>query len=89
MGSNLADKAHTLISYGADNVYMVEDESLETYNDQSYTDIFTQLVNTYKPEIILIGATTYAIPCSRIASRLNTGLQLIVHILALTRKQEI
>lgn len=75
MGSNLADKAHTLISYGADNVYMVEDESLETYNDQSYTDIFTQLVNTYKPEIILIGATTYGRSLApRIASRLNTGL---------------
>lgn len=75
MGSNLADKAHTLISYGADNVYMVEDESLETYNDQSYTDIFTQLVNTNKPEIILIGATTYGRSLApRIASRLNTGL---------------
>ena len=75
MGSNLADKAHTLISYGADNVYTVEDESLETYNDQSYTDIFTQLVNTYKPEIILIGATTYGRSLApRIASRLNTGL---------------
>ena len=47
----------------------------EKFNDESYADIFTQLVNRYKPEIVLMGATTYGRSLGpRVASRLNTGL---------------
>ncbi|HZK26790.1 MAG TPA: electron transfer flavoprotein subunit alpha [Thermoclostridium sp.] len=75
MGSSIEGQADTLISQGADNVYLIEDESLKMYNDESYTDIFTQLINKYKPEIVLIGATTYGRSLApRISSRLNTGL---------------
>ena len=75
LGSKIEDQANTLFAYGADRVYLVEDESLENYNDESYADIFTQLVNKYKPEIVLVGATAYGRSLApRVASRLNTGL---------------
>ncbi len=75
IGFEVAEQEKTLISYGADNVYSVDHKSLENYNDESYSDIFVQLVNQFKPEIVLIGATTYGRSLApRVSSRLNTGL---------------
>lgn len=75
MGENVEASARILISYGADNIYMVDHHSLLNFNDESYTDIFVQLIKKYKPEIVLMGATTYGRSLApRIASRLNTGL---------------
>ncbi len=75
MGKSLDEAGKKLISQGADKVMIVEDDSLAHYNDESYTDIFVQLIEQNKPEIILIGATTYGRSLApRIASRINTGL---------------
>ncbi len=75
MGNNLDKACGELISRGADKVLVIDDESLEQYNDESYTDIFVQLINEKMPEIILMGATTYGRSLApRIASRINTGL---------------
>lgn len=75
IGNDLKDATKKLISYGADKVYMVEDESLNYYNDESYTDIFVQLIKENNPEIILLGATAYGRSLApKIASRINTGL---------------
>jgi len=78
IGSNLQDQAEKLIAYGADNVYYVDHQSVEHYNDESYTDIFVQLVEEYKPEIVLIGATTYGRSLApRVASPADcTGLEI-------------
>lgn len=75
MGDKVEPAAKKLISYGADEVYLVDDPSLLYFNDESYADIFVQLIARYMPEIILIGATTYGRSLApRVASRLNTGL---------------
>lgn len=75
LGENMEAEAKRLISYGADEVYMVDHPSLKNFNDESYTDIFVQLIDRYKPEIVLMGATTYGRSLApRVASRLNTGL---------------
>lgn len=75
IGKDLEEAAKTLISYGADRVYIVEDPALENFNDELYSDIFIQLIKSYKPEIVLMGATTYGRSLApRVASRLNTGL---------------
>ena len=75
IGSGIKEEANKLIVYGADNVYLVEDESLRHFNDESYADILVQLIQRYKPEIVLTGATTYGRSLApRVASRLNTGL---------------
>jgi electron transfer flavoprotein alpha subunit len=75
LGSDVGDTANVLIAQGADIVYMVDDPSLKDYNDESYTDICVQLIQKYKPEIILMGASTYGRSLApRISSRINTGL---------------
>ena len=75
MGDNVEAAAKSLISYGADKVYLVDDPSLKNFNDESYADIFVQLISRYKPEIVLMGATTYGRSLApRVSSRLNTGL---------------
>jgi electron transfer flavoprotein alpha subunit len=75
MGDNVEAAASKLISYGADMVYLIDDPSLMNFNDESYTDIFVQLISRYRPEIVLMGATTYGRSLApRVSSRLNTGL---------------
>ncbi len=75
MGQDMEAAAKKLISFGADEVYMVDHPSLKHFNDESYADIFVQLIGKYKPEIVLMGATTYGRSLGpRVASRLNTGL---------------
>lgn len=75
MGKDVDAAAGKLIAYGADEVYLVDDPSLKNFNDESYADIFVQLISRYKPEIVLMGATTYGRSLApRVASRLNTGL---------------
>ena len=72
---NGKEAANMLIAYGADIVYMVNDPAFKQFNDEIYADVFAQLVNQYKPEIVLIGGTTYG--CSlapRVSSSLHTGL---------------
>jgi len=75
IGSGVSGAAGDLIAHGADNVFVVDDPSLNDFNDESYADIFVQLIKKYKPEIILMGATTYGRSLApRISSRINTGL---------------
>ncbi len=75
IGDEIENATKKLIAYGADKVIMVEDKSLNYYNDESYTDIFVQLIKENNPEIILLGATAYGRSLApKIASRINTGL---------------
>ncbi len=75
LGGGVAGQAKTLIEYGADIVYLVDDPGLGTFNDEVYSDTFTSLINEYKPSIVLMGATTYGRSLGpRVSSRINTGL---------------
>ena len=42
LGDKVEEAAKTLISYGANNVYVVDHPSLKNFNDESYADIFVQ-----------------------------------------------
>lgn len=44
--------------YGADPVCFVTDNVLAEYHNLSYAEALTDLVNTYKPEILLLDAVT-------------------------------
>jgi len=75
LGKNVSDKAQNLIHRGADKVIVVEDDSLENFEDGIYSKIITRLCIKYKPEIVLTGATTVGrslIP--RVAVQIGTGL---------------
>ena len=61
--------------YGADLAYLVADDLLTDYRNETYTKALTDLVNTYKPEILLLGATTLGRDLAgSVATTLLTGL---------------
>lgn len=67
--------AATAMTYTADVVYVVEDPVLAEYRTQPYTKALTDLVNTHKPEILLLGATTLGRDLAgSVATTLRTGL---------------
>jgi len=61
--------------HGADNCYLVGDPVLANYRNQPFTKGLTDLVNTYQPEILLLGATAQGRDLAgSVATTLNTGL---------------
>jgi electron transfer flavoprotein alpha subunit len=61
--------------YGADLAYLVEHPVLTDYRNESFSKALTQLVNTHKPEILLLGATTLGRDLAgSVATTLLTGL---------------
>ncbi len=61
--------------YGADLAYLLEHPVLEDYRNESFSKAMTQLVNTHKPEILLLGATTLGRDLAgSVATTLLTGL---------------
>ncbi len=74
-GNDVASLADELIGYGADKVYIADNELLYTYRTDAYTKVITDAIERYKPEIVLLGATHIGRdlgPC--LAVRANTGL---------------
>jgi electron transfer flavoprotein alpha subunit len=61
--------------YGANLAYIVADEVLADYRNEAYTKALTDVVNTFKPEILLLGATTLGRDLAgSVATTLLTGL---------------
>ncbi|MBP2031725.1 electron transfer flavoprotein alpha subunit [Clostridium algifaecis] len=58
----LGDKVETIISelfsYGVDVIYVIDDEVFHFYRAETYSRAFCYLIDKYKPEILLMGATT-------------------------------
>ncbi|WP_027168898.1 electron transfer flavoprotein subunit alpha/FixB family protein [Mesorhizobium sp. WSM3224] len=62
-------------AYDADLVYIVEAPLLGDYRNEPFTKAMTDLVNTYKPEILLLGATMRGRDLAgSVATTLLTGL---------------
>jgi electron transfer flavoprotein alpha subunit len=68
-------EAQELVKWGADKVYHSKDMIFADFNDEPYSQMLTRLINKYRPEIVLAGATPMGrsfIP--RVAARIRTGL---------------
>ena len=75
IGNKIDHLAQECFEYGAEKVYMVQDPLLENYTTDAYTKVMQQLIDEYKPEIVLYGATHIGRDFApRIAARCNTGL---------------
>ena len=75
LGNNIEDKSNELIVRGADKVLVAEDKLLENYLDEPYTQVLIDLIEKYKPEIVLTGATTIGRALiSRVATKIDAGL---------------
>lgn len=73
--AELAEAAHACFEHGADLAYRVADPVLTHYRNEPYTKALTDLVNSYKPEIVLLGATTLGRDLAgSVATTLLTGL---------------
>lgn len=75
LGDDIDGLAKELGGYGADKIYVVSDPLLRYYTTDAYTKVLCDLVQTYKPEVLLFGATTIGRDLApRCAARLHTGL---------------
>jgi len=75
IGENVESVSKELFASGADQVYLVEAPELSHYNTDGYTAVFEDLIGTYKPSVILLGATNDGRDLGpRVACRVNTGL---------------
>ncbi|MCK8824788.1 electron transfer flavoprotein subunit alpha [Fuchsiella alkaliacetigena] len=74
-GHNLAEQAEELLNYGADKVYLYDQEELHHYSVEPYTAVIEDFINQTKPTIILMGATSIGRSLApRVATRFKTGL---------------
>lgn len=75
LGHNIKDKANEVIAHGADKVIVCDDALLENYSTQFYSDALTQVINAFKPDSLLTGATVLGRDLApRVAARINAGL---------------
>ena len=75
LGNGMEAAAKELGGYGADEVIVCDDPLLEVYTTDAYTKVLCDLVNEYKPEVLLLGATNIGRDLGpRCAARLHTGL---------------
>lgn len=75
IGYPLNDIEKQLFPFGVDVVWKAEDPKLNPYTTLPYTSIATKLFQQEKPQIVLIGATSFGRDLApRIASALRTGL---------------
>ena len=74
-GSGVKGLADQLAEYGADRVIVVDSPVLETYRTEPYTQALAAVINEYKPEIMLVGATAIGRDLGpRVSARVGTGL---------------
>lgn len=75
IGYRIGKLAEKLGEYGADRVIVVDDKELEEYRTEPYTHALASVINTYKPEIVLVGATAIGRDLGpRVSARVATGL---------------
>jgi electron transfer flavoprotein alpha subunit len=75
LGSGVEHIAQEAVSYGADRVFLVDDPTLGTYRTDPYAVVMVDLVERYKPEILIMGASSRGRDLAgSIATRLVTGL---------------
>ena len=75
LGHNVGNSAKELIAYGADEVYLVDDEALAHYTTEAYAQAVYRLVIEGVPNVLLFGATSIGRDLApRLSARLRTGL---------------
>lgn len=75
IGHQIKGLADKLAEYGADKVIVVDDPELEVYRTEPYAHALSSVINQYKPEIVLVGATAIGRDLGpTVSARVATGL---------------
>ena len=75
IGSGVEDQCDKLAEYGADRVILVDDPELKEYRTEPYAHALASVINEYKPEIVLVGATAIGRDLGpTVSARVATGL---------------
>lgn len=75
IGSGVKGLSDQLAEYGADKVIVVDDPELKEYRTEPYAHALSSVINEYKPEIVLVGATAIGRDLGpRVSARVATGL---------------
>ena len=75
IGSDVKGLADQLAEYGADRVIVVDDPELKEYRTEPYAHALASVINEYKPEIMLVGATAIGRDLGpTVSARVKTGL---------------
>ena len=75
IGYQVKGLADELAAYGADKVIVVDDPELKDYRTEPYTHALASVIDTYKPEIVLVGATAIGRDLGpKVSARVKTGL---------------
>lgn len=75
LGSNVKGLVDPLAEYGADKVIVVDDPALETYRTEPYAQALAAVINEFKPDIMLVGATAIGRDLGpTVSARVATGL---------------
>jgi len=75
LGPGVEALGESLIPYGADKVWIVDDPALATYQAETYVHALASLAEERRPEILLLSASDLGSDLApRLAQRLDTGL---------------
>jgi len=75
LGHQVSGISDILVKYGANNVYVAEHRALKDYRTNSYAKVVEDLVNQYRPNILLMGATHIGRDLApRVSRRVGVGL---------------
>ena len=75
IGSGIKNLADQLAEYGADKVIVVDDPELKEYRTEPYAHALASVIEKYKPEIVLVGATAIGRDLGpTVSARVATGL---------------
>jgi len=75
LGSQVKSLTEEAFGYDADKVYLIDDPLLDHYRTATYLSGSLTLINKYKPEIVLMGATGLGRDLAgAVATALKTGL---------------
>ena len=75
IGYQVKDLADQLAEYGADRVIVVDDPELKEYRTEPYAHALSSVINEYKPDIMLVGATAIGRDLGpTVSARVKTGL---------------
>ena len=75
VGSDVKGLVDDLAKYGADKVIVVDDPELKEYRTEPYTHALASVIEKYKPEIVLVGATAIGRDLGpTVSARVKTGL---------------